>query len=94
MINPKLIPLLALRTVFGYQLKLQESVGSKYRHETNTEAMHRVVRQDSYYEVLLEDMGDLKDQSDQTHRLSILLSENELVELYKGLKRVMEEKGY
>lgn len=94
MINPKLIPLLALRTVFGFQLKLEEALGSKYRHDTNTPMIHRITRQDSYYRLVLEDMGDLKDEYDQVHSLSILVSENELVELYKGLKRVMEEKGY
>lgn len=94
MINPKLVPLLALRTVFGFQLKIEEALGCKYRHDTNTPAIHRITRQDSYYKLVLEDMGDLKDQSDQIHSLSILMSENELVELYKALDRVMREKGY
>lgn len=94
MINNNLIPLLALRTTFGYQIKIQESPGANYRHETNSQSMHRIIKQGSYYNVLLEDMGEDKDQSDQIHRLDILLSENELVELYKGLEKVMKEKGY
>lgn len=89
--NSKLVPILALHTSFGYQLKVKEAPGSKYARGENT---GNVLSQCSYYTIQLEDMGQDKQQEYPELMFEILLNEDELVALYGGLKSILKDKGY
>ena len=88
--NSRLIPVLAIPTSFGYQLKLKEAPGSKYQRE---QFPGGILRQDSYYALQLEDMGQDKQQEYPELIAEVMMNEDELLQLFLGLTGILRDKG-
>lgn len=86
-----LIPFLALRTEFGYQLKLEESPGNRYARNTKTPS--ELVQQ-AYFRLSVETLEEGKKPSNPIHGADMILSEEELRAVYLALKEWAGIKGY
>lgn len=92
--DSKLVPILALITEFGYQLKLDEAFGSFYSTRKLDPYEHKDTKTNSYFILRIEDVGESRSEYLPKTLGQILLSEEELMGLYKALGRIAAEKGY
>lgn len=92
--DSKLVPILALITEFGYQLKIDEAFGSFYSNRKLDSFDHKAAKTGSYFILRIEDVGENRNEPLPKSIGHILLSEEELMGLYKALGRIAEEKGY
>jgi len=87
--NSRLIPVLAIPTSFGYQIKVKEAPGSKYQRD---QFPGNVLSQCSYYALQLEDMGQDKQQEYPELIAEVVLNEEELIQLFLGLTGILRDK--
>lgn len=91
---PYLIQLMSLKTSYDQYLKIEECPGFRYEVQESLADIPRLVIQEPYFKLSIEDTSAFKQEENQVLTGSIMVNERELIGLYRALEMIIRSKGH